>query len=163
MPQKFLQIKAIEPEIVTKSGAPPWFYESENPPDVFGGVDLKNYLINFKSDAVKIELKRDASGHDGWYIRYKIIHSPFSSNSGIVWMTTQDVLTAFKLSNICDGIWGQEVLSVYGGEVAHQGRYIRYRKFLNIPGPGTGLSGDANVSIYVTEKISKMVEVLVKN
>jgi hypothetical protein len=42
------------------------------------------------------------------------------------------------------------------------GVYIRYGRFLNIPGPGTGDDGDANLSIYINDSIKEAVEKLLK-
>jgi len=50
----------------------------------------------------------------------------------------------------------------YGGTVALQGKFIRWGRYLNISGPGTGRNGDANISVYVTDEIEQAVRTLIE-
>lgn len=45
----------------------------------------------------------------------------------------------------------------YRGTTAVQGKYLRQDRYLNIPGPGTGRDGDANISVFVSDGIMKSV------
>jgi len=102
----------------------------------------------------------------GWNFRYQIIHSHGVGVKGDIFMSTNELEVAFGL---CDHIKnqfvsesGQWLLDTFGGDVASQGRFIRYGRFLNIPGPGTGHDGDANVSIELDDGIKAAVKELIK-
>lgn len=45
----------------------------------------------------------------------------------------------------------------YRGTTAVQGKYLRQGRYLNIPGPGIGRDGDANISVFVSDGIMKGV------
>lgn len=96
---------------------------------------------------------------DEWVIKYKLNHGPIRTwTEGFIIMTTQDLKTAFGLSGDCEAEDGQGVLDVCGGDVAKEGKYIRYKEFLNIPGPGHGWDGDANVSIRVGKGMKSQLQ-----
>lgn len=48
---------------------------------------------------------------------------------------------------------GSGLICAYGGEAAFQGQFIRWKEFLNIPGPGTGHDGDPNISLQLSGEI----------
>ncbi len=129
------------------------------------GFDWENLSENKKltlsSSAVEIRIHPD-SRQNGWVVEYEIQHSPDSWIKGQVWMSASDLRTAFGLSNECDEMSGQAILNYHGGDVAKQGKYIRYGNYLNIPGPGTGHDGDANVSICIDVPIEMAVKVLLQ-
>lgn len=49
-----------------------------------------------------------------------------------------------------DSLW---LLKQYRGTAAAQGKFLRQNRYLNIPGPGTGRDGDANLSVFVSDEI----------
>lgn len=51
----------------------------------------------------------------------------------------------------------------YGGTTADQGRFIRYNRFLNIPGPGTGHDGDSNISVEIRSEMQDAVAAFLQN
>lgn len=110
-----------------------------------------NSLI-LESNAVRVTIQRDVQ-NKGWQIDYEIKHPSNSWSTGRVCMMSEDLRTAFKLSDDCAAAWGQTILDEHGGSVAHQGKYIRFGRYLNIPGPGTGHDGDPNVSIYLDDEV----------
>lgn len=141
---------------------PRWHHSHSNKLSVIG-FNSVNYPVRktliLKSNAVDVRIHPDAS-QKGWVVEYEIRHCPDSVTKGGVWMSENDLKTAFDLSDVCERRFGQKVLDTYGGDVAHQGMYIRYHEFLNIPGPGTGDDGDPNVSIYIDEMITASVILL---
>lgn len=112
-----------------------------------------------KSNAVEVKIHPTQGG---WLVEYEIKHGPDTYSKGAVWMSGYDLKTAFNLSDRCDETFGQGLIDSHGGDVAFQGRYIRYEKCLNIPGPGTGHDGDPNVSIYVDNQITGWLEAFLK-
>ena len=109
----------------------------------------------------------------GWIVEYAITHSPDENSSGAVWMSDSDLESAFDLSssgkheglpaapnNSAAQVGNQWLLDKYGGDVAVQGKFIRYGPCLNVPGPGTGNDGDPNISVYLTPEIKAAVKQL---
>jgi len=73
-----------------------------------------------------------------------------------VFMTREDINAAFGLSDECSDL-GQGMLDEWGGGVALPGSFIRHATYLNIPGPGTGHDGDANISVKLWEETKEGV------
>lgn len=48
----------------------------------------------------------------------------------------------------------------YGGTTAVQGKFLRWGQYLTISGPGTGQNGDANISVFVSERIRDEVAIM---
>jgi hypothetical protein len=148
------QIKAVEPKF--KMFDMPIWWHHHGSKIRWIGMDNANSPENrtflLESSAVKIRIY-PAHEQKGWIVEYTIKHSLQSRNSGIIWMSKEDLETAFGLSDACEEAYGQGIINDHGGEVAHQGMYLRYHHYLNIPGPGTGHDGDANVSIDVDPDI----------
>ncbi len=49
----------------------------------------------------------------------------------------------------------------FDADRAVPGHFIRKGKFLNVPMPGTGMDGDPNISILITDEIQKAVRNLI--
>lgn len=123
----------------------------------------KTLLLGGNSVDIKIQADNiEACKQIGWVVNYTIHHSLQSSSSGSIWFSPDDLKTAFGLSEECDDSGGQTLVDLYGGDVAYLGRYIRAADFLNIPGPGHGFKGDANVSIQLTQTIKDAVVELMR-
>lgn len=153
---------AVEPKKMKMFGMPAWFNEHGTKIKYIGFNDAnspaKTALL--QSSTVKIEIYRDTPGI-GYTVFYKITQSPDTFNIGQIWMLPEHLEAAFGISNTCGSHGGQWLADEYGADVAYQGKYIRFGKFLNIPGPGTGMHGDANVSILVDEKMQEAIKEII--
>jgi len=99
----------------------------------------------------------------GWTIEYQVNFSGDSFVTGKIILTEQQFEVAFGISNLYESYkneLSQWLLDSYGGEVACQGKFIRHKSFLNIPGPGTGHDGDPNISIFLSEEIRTTIKKL---
>lgn len=64
---------------------------------------------------------------------------------------------AFGFSDLIG--WNGGYLGIkYGATCASAGRYIRWRDFLNMPGPGIGREFDPNLSLRITPEIASVIE-----
>lgn len=121
----------------------------------------QNKTLILESNAIEVKIYR-APETSAWIFEYKIRQPVSMFFSGKVWMSKEDLETVFGLSNKCEKMWGQGILDSYGGDVAYQGKYIRYKNFLNVPGPGTGDDGDPNVSIEINDVIKEEIKFLIE-
>ena len=55
-----------------------------------------------------------------------------------------------------------EMKERYDAESSIPGHFIRKGKFLNIPMPGTGMDGDPNISIFITEEMQEAIRNLLR-
>lgn len=122
-----------------------------------GKYSPKEKSLVLEASAATATISR-AENNRGYLVDYVIRHSKEASSSGIVWMSDKDIRSAFGFSDDYDEIFGQELIDRFGGDAARQGCYIRYKKFLNIPCPGTGHNGDPNVSIFLSDDLKREVE-----
>lgn len=120
-------------------------------------LDLKKLLLVIASSTAEVRI--EGSEVNGFKIQFNIVFSRGYGVVGIVYMKIGDLLSAFGLQDEI-GIYGQGLLDNYGGDCANQGKYIRYKDFLNIPGPGTGHDGDPNISIHLDDEIKDAVQKL---
>ena len=91
-----------------------------------------------------------------WYLEWVIIHSSQERVDGKVMMSTDALKSAFVFADTTSR-GSRWLIERYGGEVAEQGKFIRWKNFLNIPGPGTGQDGDPNISIFLDDVIKNSV------
>jgi len=105
----------------------------------------KNVLV-IRGSAAEVKITKMPGTDSGWLIEYRIDHGGYCQSNGQVWMNESELAAAFRLRDDHENskLW---LIRRYGGTVAIQRLFIRYREFLNIPGPGTGYQGDSNVSI----------------
>ena len=75
--------------------------------------------------------------------------------------SSEELAAAFCIA-ANSGDHGQQLIDRYGAHSAEQGLYIRWGNFLNIPCPGTGMDGDPNVSIFITDEIRDAVSNLLE-
>ncbi len=153
------QIKKV-PIFDSDIGFPRWFHPHGNKLSVSKDETTDKTLV-LKSKAVKVKIGKSDT-QDGYILTYTIVHSRETAVSARIWMSAADIETAFSISDTCDELWGQNVLDRFGGDVAYQGKYIRYGRFLNIPCPGSGTSGDPNISIYTDDDIKAAIELFLK-
>jgi hypothetical protein len=147
-------------------GYPDWFHP--------GGANIRvkdlrlatREIILTSGEAVWIRISPEpGTKGKGWRFAYMINSFPAGcSVSGNVIFSTEELLAAFcRPYDISEEsrAKGRVLLSRYGGTGAIPGKYFfyvdDYYHYLNIPGPGTGLDGDPNVSILNTDEIKKAV------
>lgn len=96
-----------------------------------------------------------------WNVKWRVQFSRDEEASGNCVFTTEQLECAFGLrdafSNDRDIEHSNWMLKEYGGSVAFQGRFIRWRDYLTIPAPGMGHDGVAAVSIELDDGIKKAV------
>lgn len=105
--------------------------------------NLKNWVV-IRGSAAEVRIMK-APGK-GWFVEYRIDHGGFGQTNGRVWMTDSEIGAAFGLKDEIEHP-SNYIIERFGGTVAMQRKFIRWKEFLNIPGPGTGYQGDPNVSI----------------
>lgn len=126
-----------------------------------GEEDYNPDRVVIKGSAAEVSIARHPSWTDQWAVEWKVVQAAGEEFShGRVLMESEDLERAFGLSDE-PGAFGIAILKNHGGTTARQGTYIRYERFLNIPGPGTGHDGDPNVSIQLDEKIQNAIQKLV--
>ena len=117
-------------------------------------------LMETNATKLKIEKQKEI---DSWTIEWKVRHGLGSSTSGIIYLHTEDIERAFDQRNN-NKETSQWLIEEYGGTDASQGKFIRYRQYLNIPSPGTGHDGDPNISIELNDQIIESVkEIILKS
>lgn len=125
-------------------------------------VGLFKDSMLLQGSAAELRVTKQQKG-EGWILEWGIC-SAYSEVKGKVYLDRHEFQAAFGLS---DTLFDKQNHSdwwtvKYGADVGYQGKFIRLRDMLNIPGPGTGLDGDPNISIYVTAKIQDAVSSLLK-
>ena len=136
-------------------GIPEWFHMHGNKIRVREADPAKPLLV-LASNSVEVRIHPHVG--QGWDLEYEIRQPDGPPTKGTFWMCTRDFRAAFRMSDECHETWGAPVILQYGGHVAHEDKYIRFEKYLNIPRPGTGDDGDPNVSIWVDDGIQASVE-----
>lgn len=130
--------------------------------------DLNNRVLTLKSSAATIIIQPakilSPSSEHGWHMLYRIECGSDTRFEGRVWMNAAELQAAFcfRYDPRDFGYRSRWLIDEYGADVAVQGKFIRWSYFLNIPGPGTGHDGDANISIKVRPAISCAVDRLFK-
>lgn len=139
---------------------PSWWHHHGSKINFFSIADFdgKYEKITFGSNTARVDIypdREEKCKRLGWIVEYRIQHTAEGFTVGTIWMSLQDLKTAFGLSDHCDAEWGQHVLDRFGGDVAYQGKYIRSGNYLNLPGPGHAYDGDPNMSIETDEEFRK--------
>lgn len=139
---------------------PIWWHHHGMKIKVCREADL--WTLNLESSAVSVRISPYGPY---WKVEWRIVFSVLSEVIGNVKMSPQNLKCAFGLSDEEDLSMYHEgyrtwLIDRFGGDCAVQGLFIRYDDYLNIPGPGTGLDGDPNVSIMLTDEIRNAVRQL---
>lgn len=127
-------------------------------------LDMKNKTLLLKGSAASCLIQKSSNIYPkskGWMVSYEVIHSPYSKVNGSIWFSKKDIESAFNLSDN-SGKYGNHIIEKYGATVAEQGKYIRWKTYLNIPCPGTAHDGDPNISIHLDFDIKNAVLQLLK-
>lgn len=119
--------------------------------------DEHSGVLVIAASAAKITVRKASSVHshaEGWFVDWEV--AQFTPNDegahGRVHFDNEDLAAAFGLTDsIGKEGYGQWLIDRFGGDSANQGKYIRWRNYLNIPCPGTGHDGDPNVSIHLDD------------
>ena len=124
--------------------------------------DQENRRLVLKASAAEVSIiKASVTYPDtkGWIVDWEVVESVAydEKSSGRRHFSDIELRRAFGLVSISDGFEGW-LFNKYGAEYGEQGKYIRWRRYLNIPGPGTGHDGDPNVSIEIDETIREAVK-----
>lgn len=118
--------------------------------------DRTNKRLVIKGSAAQVVITRreDVKDRKEWLVDYQVTHyvnTDFAQAR--VSMGERELAAAFGINETDSGEYPADILERFGGDSASQGTYIRYRKYLNIPGPGTGHDGDPNVSIEIDDEM----------
>ena len=119
-------------------------------------------LLVIAGSAASVRITRRATTVDeGWFVDWEVVQSQQEKANGRIILTSDDLRAAFGLSQE-SGLFGDWLIERFGADSASQGKFIRWRNFLNIPCPGTGHDGDPNVSIHFDEDIQSAVRELLE-
>jgi hypothetical protein len=149
MPEEKPQLKRI--------GAVPIWWHNHGDRMVVKVLGIQKDFLVLQGSAAELVITK---APDGWLVNWKINHGANDSVSGKVLFSSSTLAKAF-------GIWngipesGEGLIKRFGGTTAKQGDFIRYKKWLNIPGPGTGHDGDSNISIELTKEIKEAIQNLI--
>jgi hypothetical protein len=152
------QIEPVQPNC-RLPGIPDWHYHGSSKMCVTSYSEAHQFVL-YESDSATLRVSKFAGPTIGWMVKYGLIHGPHGRIDGQVWMSADDLATAFGLSDDCSARTGQTILNMYGGDVAKPGTYLRFGACLNVPGPGTGYPGDPNISILLTDELKNIVRKL---
>jgi len=121
-----------------------------------------NHLLVIAGSAASVRITRKATTVDeGWFVDWEVIHSQQTKVNGRAFFTSDDLRAAFGLSQE-SGKFGDWLIERFGADSASQGKFIRWKNFLNIPCPGTGHDGDSNVSIHFDGETQNAVRQLLR-
>src|SRR3989344_2130736 len=135
---------------------PAWFHDHGHKMRL-RHVDVERGMINLEASAASVQIFRGAKEA---LVDWEVIYSPGSKVQGRISLSLAQLAAAFEVpwdEHPCGIEYSQWLLDRFGGDCAIQGCFIRFKEFLNIPGPGTGHDGDPNVSVMVDKEIREAV------
>ena len=126
----------------------------------------ENHTLVIAGSAAKVTITQASAIYPkagGFFVDYEVVQ--YVSYDEVVrgrrQFSADDLAAAFGLSDE-SGKYGQWLIDQYGADSAEQGKYIRWKDYLNIPCPGTGHDGDPNVSIHLDQQIKDAVRQLLE-
>lgn len=125
--------------------------------------DTQPWEVLIGNEVARIQI-RHTSNFEAYKIFWSILLGFRQYVEGELRLSEAELKDAFNLGrgrNITNEL-ALDFLSEFDGDAGVQGHYIRKGQFLNVPMPGTGLGGDPNVSVYVSEEIQKAVRKLIE-
>lgn len=156
------QQQEIAPPRKPISGYPVWFHDHGwkiRPRE----QDEPHTLVLAGSAA---QLTISPAGSSGWKLSWEVTHMYGSDEDhGQRIFTNHQLKAAFDLASIEAGwesLSSYWLVERYGATCASQANFIRWRRFLNIPGPGTGHDGTSEISIEVTDEIKTAIQQLIE-
>jgi hypothetical protein len=149
-------IETRDPEL-GRFGMPVWFHHHGHKMKNVR-IDDNRHLAIWSHHDIAVEISKV---DQQYLVCWKIKHI-LGWATGTVSYTVDELRSAFGLSED-SGDFGGWLIDRFGADVAEQGKFIRWKDFLNIPCPGTGNDGDPNLSIELSDEIKDAVEELLKN
>lgn len=121
-----------------------------------------NYLLVIAGSAASVRITRRAKTVDEeWFVEWEVVQSQQAKVNGRAFFASDDLRAAFGLSQE-SGEFGDWLIEQFGADSASQGKFIRWKNFLNIPCPGTGHDGDPNVSIHIDDDVQNAIRQLLE-
>ncbi len=159
-------IKAVQPPAseTTGWGHPTWYHHHGDKMRV-EKLDLQMPTLILSGSAARVVIGKEPSlNPKGWFVQWEVILYKLSEEGahGRVYFEEKHIIAAFGLATH-SGNSHDWLAKRYGADSAIQGKYIRWKTFLNIPCPGTGLDGDPNVSVRLDEEIKDAVRKLLES
>lgn len=142
---------------LTAEGHPIW-YCGKGSRMFVASFDKSNNILTLGHDKIA-HLTIRLHNTEGWLLSWYIRHSIETEVRGCTWMSDDELKAAFGITD--ETSLSDDRLKIrFGADSVVHGRYIRWQKYLNIPGPGTGHAGDPNISIEIDESIKSAVRQL---
>jgi hypothetical protein len=121
--------------------------------------EVPTLVISGSAAEVTIGSREDT---EGWFVNWKVVqYQPYEVVRGCRKFSDDEIAAAFGLVDEVSG-YSEWLINRFGGDSAEQGKYIRWKTFLNIPCPGTGNDGDPNISIHLNDQIKFAVHQLLQ-
>ncbi|MDO8579772.1 MAG: hypothetical protein Q7R72_02800 [bacterium] len=111
-------------------------------------LDIKNCAVWVRIDKFP--------GQNLFCLEYKLTHGLENWATGKIVFSRETLRLAFAIDGFCSE-HNQWILSEFGGDAAVPGKFIRWKDYVNFPGPGTGHSGDANVSVKIRPEMAEAI------
>lgn len=117
------------------------------------------FSSDWYSDRVNLTVQTVVGVGDDWGVTWRVRHDRYYPGAphaeGLTHFNDLGFAEAFGLTDNFPPFQGldAELVARYSVTVARAGKFIRAGNFLNIPGPGTGLDGDSNLSIYLSDDV----------
>ena len=154
---------------MTRCGGPRAFVSSTQEPEWWNPKGYEMILVDPDRTQTRLAIKGKAAVLSirrrrlplylakQWVMNWKNHFSTIDRVSGQIAMDRLTLERAFGLKSGTDenSAW---FLTRYKADSARQGCFIRQGDFLNVPGPGTGVDGDINVSLYLGPEIKTAVQ-----
>lgn len=152
------KVKPKRPD--TKFDMPIWYHHHGSKMHIHEfNKDL--HLLIISGSAASLKINRFVNGEkDSWLVEWEVRQSPVEKVNGCVIFKSNELNAAFGLSEE-SGEYGDWMIEKFGADSAEQKKYIRWRNFVNIPGPGTGNDGDPNISIDIDDDIRNHIRKLI--
>ena len=143
-----------------RNGVPVWFNPGTEVARIQEGSDESRLVLVGDSGRVVIERPPDKDRF--WLLRWSLSYTePYAVFTGRLLIHELEMFSTFALQDFRPNE-SHDLLREFGGSSAVVGVYIRWGRFLSIPGPGSGFLGDPNLSIRVTEGMRRHVQILLK-
>jgi hypothetical protein len=132
---------------------PRWFYQAGATVCVQSFLQDKK-ILKIGSDTIEIQILPMKGKTGIWCVRWKVFHAPSEYTEGARVFDPPMLQRAFWLQSGEAPPW---TAGRYPCDDAVLGHFIRKGNHLNIPGPGTGLEGNANASLLLTKEIQDCI------
>ena len=151
-------LEAKQPKLI-QEGFPDWHHHHSRKMKLVCESIASSFVV-IQGSAAELVISRLPSGN--FMLKWLILHSGSEHVRGQVIFSSSDLASAFRLHSLClTEESGQLLVNRFGGEVAKQMCYIRWKQYLNIPGPGTGHDGDPNLSVRIDDQMTEAVRKLI--